>query len=113
MHGLYRENMIKQKAKSKTAMKSIALIVLFVGSSFLAAAQDYGATPEIQEKCKQNLSLYREYRDQKLYEEAIGFWRQAVNICPKAAKTLYTDGVTFYRHMIENAADTVLAGQYI
>lgn len=94
-------------------MKSIALIVLFVGSFFLAAAQDYGATPEIQEKCKQNLSLYREYRDQKLYEEAIGFWRQAVNICPKAAKTLYTDGVTFYRHMIENAADTVLAGQYI
>lgn len=96
-------------------MKNISLILIFLSFFTLSSveAQDYGATPEIQEKCKQNLSLYREFRDQKLYTDAIGPWRKAMNLCPKAAKTLYTDGVTFYRHMIENTEDSLLADKYI
>ena len=56
----------------------------------------YGATPELQEKCKQNLSLYREFRDQKLIDDAMKPWREACAICPKSAETLWTDGVDFY-----------------
>lgn len=113
MHGLFKESMINKSDLSKTAMKSIALILLFVGSSFFGLAQDYGATPEIEEECKKNLSLYREYRNQNLIEDAMGPWRKAFNLCPKSAKTLYTDGVTFYRHMIEQTEDSLTADKYI
>jgi tetratricopeptide (TPR) repeat protein len=94
-------------------MKSIALILLMFGTSVLVSAQDYGATPEIEEKCKQNLSLYREFRNQKLHKDAIGPWRKAVNICPGAAKTLYTDGVTFYRAFIDETEDEATKQLYV
>lgn len=94
-------------------MKILALIVLMFGSSILVTAQDYGSTPEIQDKCKQYLSLYREFRNQNLTEDALGPWRQAVNICPGAAKTLYTDGVTFYRHIIDKTEDEATKQLYV
>ncbi len=77
---------------------------LLLGTVSNAQDTKYGDTPEIQEKCKQKLSLYREYRDQKLYDDAITHWRVAYNICPKSAKTLYTDGVDFYEYKHKNAA---------
>ncbi len=93
---------------------SLTLVLLsFFATSSVVVAQDYGATPEIEEQCKRNLSLYREFRDQKLYNEAFGPWRQAMKLCPKAALTLYTDGVTFYRHKIDNTTDSLLADKYI
>ena len=94
-------------------MKSIALILLFIGTSLMVNAQDYGETPEIQEKCKQNLSLYREFRNQDLVKDAIGPWRKAVKLCPKAAKTLYTDGVDFYQYLIKNTEDEAKKNAYI
>ena len=83
-------------------MKRLVLGLLAI-TYFTANAQEdkYGATPEIQEKCKQNISLYREFRDQKNYDDAIGPWREAVEICPKAAKTLYIDGAKFYKYEIK------------
>lgn len=94
-------------------MKSLALIVLIFGTSLFAGAQDYGATPEIQEKCKQYLSLYREFRNQNLTKDALGPWRQAVNTCPGAAKTLYTDGVRFYRDMIDETESEEVKNLYV
>lgn len=94
-------------------MKNIALILLFLGSSWMAMGQDYGETPEIQDQCKQNLSLYREFRNQNLHHDAIRYWRKAVKLCPKAAKTLYTDGVDFYRGFIEETEDSLLSDKYV
>lgn len=94
-------------------MKKIALLLLMISSSVFTFSQDYGSTPEIEEKCKQYISLYREFRNQNLYDDAIGPWRQAVNICPGAAKTLYTDGVTFYRHMIDKTEDEATKQLYV
>lgn len=94
-------------------MKNITLILLFIGSSLMTMGQDYGSTPEIEEQCKQNLSLYREFRNQNLHKDAIGPWRKAVNLCPKAAKTLYTDGVKFYRTFIDEAQDSLIADKYV
>lgn len=99
-------------------MRIVSLITLIIGISAGAFAQGdgankYGATPEIQEKCKNNLSLYREYRDQDLIKDALPYWRKAVQLCPKAAKTLYTDGVDFYQFMIKNTEDEVLKNGYI
>jgi tetratricopeptide (TPR) repeat protein len=57
--------------------------------------------------------LYREFRNQKLYDDAMKPFRQALKICPGAAKTLYTDGATFYKHLISNAKDDVTKEAYI
>jgi len=89
----------------------IALIVLFAAP--LAFAQNYGDTPEAQELCKQNLSLYREFRNQKLYEDAMKPFRAALKGCPGAAKTLYTDGATFYKYFIDKAKDEATKQAYV
>jgi len=86
-------------------MKTKLFSLLF--SAFLAIggwAQDdskYGSTPEAVEECKKNLSLYREYRDQNLPDQAMPFWRAAFEICPKSAKTLYIDGAKFYGDILD------------
>lgn len=91
-------------------MKKIAAVLSLGLFGALAGvqAQDsnkYGDTPEIQEKCKQNISLYREFRDQKNYADAFEPWKKAVALCPKAAKTLYIDGVNFYEDLIKKEED--------
>lgn len=96
-----------------STMKNLFLSILTLIIALPVFAQNYGDTPEIEEKCKRYLSLYREYRNQKLIDDAMKPWRQAVEICPGAAKTLYTDGVRFYRHMIDNAADEAIKELYI
>lgn len=72
--------------------------------SLSANAQDdskYGETPEDQQKCKECISLYREYRDQKMEKDALPFWRCAFRTCPQAAKTLYIDGARFYGDILD------------
>ncbi|MGB0166499.1 MAG: tetratricopeptide repeat protein, partial [Luteibaculum sp.] len=86
----------------KSALLLVA-VTMFLGT--FAQENKYGETPEIQEKCKQNISLYREFRDQKNVTDAFGPWRKAVALCPQAAKTLYIDGVNFYEEKIEKATD--------
>lgn len=78
------------------------LTVLFVTLS--ASAQDstkYGETPEQQQKCKECLSLYREYRDQNMDKDALPYWRCAYRTCPQSAKTLYIDGAKFYSDKLD------------
>jgi len=86
-------------------MKAKLFSLLFSGFLVLGGlAQDdskYGSTPEEVEECKKNLSLYREYRDQNLPEQALPFWRDAFEICPKSAKTLYIDGARFYGDILD------------
>lgn len=85
----------------KTAFFLVAC--LFVIPMSLRAQQggDYGDTPEQQEECKKYLSLYRDYRDQNMYEQALPFWRNAYEICPGSAKTLYIDGTRFYGNILD------------
>ncbi|MGY6561147.1 MAG: hypothetical protein ACXITV_03510 [Luteibaculaceae bacterium] len=91
-------------------MKKLALILfatLLIGGNLFAQDDEtkYGATVEIQEQCKKNLSLYREFRDQGNLEDAYPFWKKAVAICPGAAKTLYLDGEKMLEMMMDKAAD--------
>lgn len=92
---------------------SVLSISLFAASTLFAQEEKYGATPEEQQKCKENLSLYREYRDQKMYDEAFDGWKTACEICPKSAKTLYTDGVDFYEYKIEKETDEAKKAELI
>ena len=84
--------------------KLLSVVMLLVGAT--SFAQDkYGSTPEEQAKCKESLSLYREFRDQDLVNDAMPHWQKACQICPQSAKTLYTDGVDFYRTLLKKEKD--------
>jgi tetratricopeptide (TPR) repeat protein len=98
-----------------TTMKTTAMIILSLGMAYSSVAQEpnYGDTPEEQQKCRENISLYREFRDQKAIEDAIVYWRKAVAVCPESAKTLYTDGVKFYEYFIEKETNEDLKNAYI
>ena len=54
-------------------------------------------------KCIQNLSLYRDYYDQKMYKEAYKFWRVPFNICPASSEQMYVDGANLVEYKIKNA----------
>ncbi|HKL03479.1 MAG TPA: hypothetical protein VJ911_07370, partial [Cryomorphaceae bacterium] len=86
-------------------MKQVAFSFLIAGLfAFSANAQDdskYGDTPEEVKKCKECISLYREFRDQDQEKDALKFWRCALKICPASAKTLYIDGARFYGNILD------------
>ncbi len=90
----------------------LALIVLIVNLSLVKAQDDkFGSDPE---KCKINLSLYKEFVKQKNYKDALPGWRNAYKICPKSTKSLYIDGAKIYRYMIKtNKKDKELKEKYI
>jgi len=95
-------------------MKRVNLILALCSLATLTFAQDkFGDTPEEQQQCKESISLYREYRDQKLYDDAFEPWKKACKICPKSAKTLYTDGEKFLGDKIEAATDDAVKEQLI
>jgi tetratricopeptide (TPR) repeat protein len=52
-------------------------------------------------RCLRNMSLYREYVRQRLYKDALPFWRVTYRECPRASLNIYIDGVKIYRYFIE------------
>ncbi len=77
-------------------------MLLILGAEAQEGGSKYGDTPEQEQKCRECLSLYREYRDQNLVKEALPFWRCTYRTCPKSAKTLYTDGAKFFKGKLKN-----------
>jgi outer membrane protein assembly factor BamD (BamD/ComL family) len=92
-------NILTNMKKTGFSLILMTLLTLF------AVAQEadgrYGSTPEEEEECKKNLSLYREYRDQNLPAQALPFWREAFRICPQSAKTIFIDGKNFYGDILD------------
>ena len=84
----------------KTKIFSIALLGFL---AFTGQAQDkYGATEEQQIKCKEALSVYRTYRDQKQYEDAYKHWQKACLECPPiVTERLYSDGAKFIKNELK------------
>lgn len=87
-------------------MKSVFSLLAVLMLALSVSAQDtvgnkYGDTPEQQQKCKECISLYREYRDQNMDKEALPGWRCAFRTCPQSAKTLYIDGAKFYGEILD------------
>src|SRR5690606_14176367 len=54
-------------------------------------------------KCVQNLSLYRDYYKQKMYDDAYKFWRIAYTICPAASEQMYLDGGNLIEYKMKKA----------
>lgn len=80
----------------KNSIFTLLGMMLFVFSMQAQGETKYGETPEEQQKCKECISLYREYRDQDMVADALPYWRCTYRTCPFSAKTLYIDGAKFY-----------------
>lgn len=82
--------------------------------TIIGFAQDtkYGATPEDQQKCKEALSVYKDYIKTDL-PLALKYWRQAYNICPQSQKSLYINGIDMYRTLIDKTKDEAQKNKYI
>jgi len=86
----------------KEEMKKVALVLITVLSVNLSFAQGkYGADSA---KCVENLSLYRDYLKQKMYDDAYNYWSVAYEICPASSERMYVDGISLVRNKLKNAA---------
>ncbi len=56
-------------------------------------------------ECLQNISVYKEFQKQKLYDEAIPAWKKTYNSCRGFKKLIYQDGVKFLVHDIKKEKD--------
>ena len=79
----------------------MAVMLLAFSANAQTDSTKYGNTEEEQQKCKECISLYREYRDQNMQKDALPFWRCAFRTCPQSAKTLYIDGAKFYGTILD------------
>src|SRR5699024_12240753 len=60
--------------------------------------------------------LYRDYLKREQYDRAFPFWKKAFSIAPAAdgkRTTHFSDGILFYEHFYEEAADAELKEKYI
>mgnify|MGYP006073620749 FL=1 len=69
----------------------LMIVGLMAGSSF---GQKYGADSV---KCIENLSLYKDYYKQKMYNDAYKYWKVAYDICPASSEKMYVDGVALLK----------------
>ena len=89
---------MKQFSFTRTNMKMLVLVQLLLASTISVSAQDFGADPD---KCKENLSLYREYYKQKNYQDALIGWRWVFANCASSTKNIVINGPKIIEHQIE------------
>jgi len=75
----------------------LMIVALMAGSLF---GQKYGADSV---KCIENLSLYKDYYKQKMYNDAYTYWKVAYDICPASSEKMYVDGVNLLRRREKKA----------
>jgi len=89
-------------------MKKTAL--LFAAVLMLAATFKVSAQENLDPECIKYLSYYKEYYKQKSYDQALPSWRKAFSICPtKTRETVYTEGASLYRYLINKNRNNVIA----
>ncbi|MAW21200.1 MAG: hypothetical protein CMD16_02250 [Flavobacteriales bacterium] len=93
---------------NKMTKKIIILIVAFLVVLNVNAQGKYGTD---EQKCKENLSLYREYYKQKNYADALASWRWAYNNCPQASGNIYKNGPKIIKERMK--LDTENKSDYI
>ncbi len=82
-------------------MKKLSLVFLAAFLSLTAFSQSkYG---EDSVKCVQNLSLYRDYYKQKVYDDAYKYWHIVYTICPASSERMYVDGTNLVEYKMKKA----------
>lgn len=106
--------MMKKTGFTLTNISVLVIVQLLLMGTF-GYAQDggdkFGADPD---KCKECISLYREYYKQKNLDDALPGWRCAFNICPGATKNIVINGPTIIEHQVKkNEANAEVKQAYI
>jgi len=101
--------------KTKSAIFNYAisflLIIGFINKGYSQGDESkFGDDPE---KCKMNLSLYKEFVKQKNYKDAMIGWRVVIKVCPAATKSIYSDGVKIMKDFIKKADSDDTKEKYI
>jgi len=96
-------------------INSILLIIFLLGftvNSTFAQTDDskYGKDTL---KCKQKLSLYSSFVQQKSYKDAMPAWRWVYANCPKASKNIYIHGVRMFKAFIKEEKDKTVKQKYV
>jgi tetratricopeptide (TPR) repeat protein len=105
--------MMKNFGTTLNNVSMFVLVQLVVLGTTNAFAQDekFGDQPE---KCKENLSLYREYYKQKNYQDALPGWRWVFFNCPESTKNIVINGPTIIEDQIKkHAADPAMKKAYM
>ncbi len=92
-------------------MKKLLLLGLIIFAFGEINAQ--GKYGEDSVTCVQNISLYRDYYKQKMYDDAYGYWKVAFKICPAASERMYVDGVNLVNRKIRGTKDAAIKAAYI
>ena len=75
------------------------ILIIGVFISFTTIGQDkYGLD---EERCKENLSMFREYYKQKNYVDALNPWRWAFINCPASSGNIYKNGPKIIKEKIK------------
>lgn len=91
---------MKKNSYTLTNISMLVLVQLVLLGTTNSFAQDdkFGSDPD---KCKENVSLYREYYKQKNYADALPGWRWAFFNCPVSTKNIVINGPTIIEHFIK------------
>lgn len=90
-----------------TRIFTLLVLVSISLGGFAQGDVKYGETPEQQTLCKEALSIYRGFRDQKNYDDAYPAWRKTCDVCPETvSQRLYSDGVKFLKNEIKKSKGT-------
>lgn len=88
-------------------MKNIVMLVIAILAIFSANAQGkYGVD---EQKCKENLSMFREYYKQKNYADALSSWRWTFLNCPASSGNIYKNGPKIIKERIKVDKENKLA----
>lgn len=107
--------MMKKTGFTLTNISMLVIVQLLLLGTLNGFAQEgddkFGSDPD---KCKECISLYREYYKQKNYDDALPGWRCAFAICPAATKNIVINGPTIIEHQIKkNEANPEARKAYI
>lgn len=107
--------MMKKTGFTLTNISMLVIVQLLLLGTLGAVAQEgddkFGSDPD---KCKECISLYREYYKQKNLDDALPGWRCSFRMCPGATKNIVINGPSIIEHQIKkNEANAELKKAYI
>lgn len=97
--------------KQVNKMKKLGLLSIIALMTTAGFSQGkYGADSV---KCVQNLSLYRDYYKQKVYDDAYNYWKIVFDICPASSERMYVDGANLVSYKIRKTKDKAIKKAYV
>jgi len=96
----------------------LALVSFFTISSFAQATPcgfQYGKTEKDSLKCLEEISLFRNYYDQKNFRDAHTHWRNIVELCPCSWSAIFNTTYlqSMFDFLIKGSEDEEVASQYV